>query len=232
MRGVLKILIAILSCVRDSDNGFNQAIRDTWLRNLQGAEYRFFLGRGAKARPDDCPDEFILDCPDGYLNLPEKSKALFKLAADHEYDFIFKCDTDTYVRPDRLLSSKFYEHDYTGYFNGPIGLPNAVYQRCYSWASGGSGYWLSGRAAKYLSEQDTHPACVCPETKIPCEDLWVGQILGPRIATGFFSAKHDPRYGRSYRDDCAVDISSHYCSEGAGRKFNTDWMYKHHGINQ
>lgn len=228
-RCCLKILIAILSCARDESNGFNQAVRNTWLRDIQGADYYFFLGRGAVAENSD---EILLDCPDGYLNLPEKSKALFKWASDNQYDYVFKCDTDTYVNSERLLSSGFYENDYTGYFNGVIGVPNTVYSQCYSWASGGSGYWLSGRAARYISEQDTHPACVCPMTKIPCEDLWVGQVLGPRIATGFFSAKHDPRYGRSYRDDCVVEISAHYCSEGAGRKFNTDWMYRHHGVNQ
>jgi hypothetical protein len=226
----MKILIAILSCVRDTGNGFNQAVRETWLKDLNGADYCFFLGRGAKIRPDDYPDEFILDCPDDYLGLPYKTKALLKAASDYEY--IFKVDTDTYVVPDRLLQSDFYNYDYVGHFNGAIGVPNVIYGKCYSWASGGSGYWLSKKAAEIVANAEVLPSSICPISKIPCEDLWIGQVLGPSIEKGIITAHHDSRYAAGFRDDHRTEITSHFCSEGANRKFETFWMFEHHRVNK
>ena len=45
----MKTLIAITSCVRDAQNGSNQAMRDTFLKDIgkyPGLEYRFFIGDG------------------------------------------------------------------------------------------------------------------------------------------------------------------------------------------
>src|ERR1039458_6842404 len=53
---VMKILIAITSCVRDAQNGNNQAIRDTYLRDIANhpdLEYRFFIGDGTPTGEDE-----------------------------------------------------------------------------------------------------------------------------------------------------------------------------------
>src|SRR5208282_5975493 len=51
----MKILIAIVSCRRDARNGFNQAVRDTWLQDIAKfpeAEYKFFIGDGTPVPSD------------------------------------------------------------------------------------------------------------------------------------------------------------------------------------
>ena len=52
----MKVLIAITSCVRDAQNGNNQALRDTFLKdvaNRPDLEYRFFLGDGTPTGEDE-----------------------------------------------------------------------------------------------------------------------------------------------------------------------------------
>lgn len=232
----MKVLLAIKSCARDAENGFNDAIRDTWLRGLTGANYVFVLGRGARHTK---PDELILPCPDDYYGLPYKTKSLLQWSVGQDFDYTFLCDTDTYVHTPRLLHSGFANSDYVGWFNGPVGINRAVYGRCYAWASGGSGYWLSKQAAKLVADADPMgpgkfqlPQCICPELKIPCEDLWVGQVLGPEIEAQHLSAFHDTRYYRGFNLDYKVDISAHYCSAGHNRSFDPEWMYKHHEVNR
>jgi hypothetical protein len=224
-----RALIAIKSCARDTENGFNDAVRNTWLRDLKGANYVFVLGRGAKHTK---PDELILDCPDDYLGLPWKTKALIEWSIQHEFDFTCLVDTDTFVRPGRLLASGFEQYDYVGWFNGTPGQPKEVYRCLWAWASGGSGYWVSRKAAREIVRADMATKSMCPELRIPCEDLGVGQVLGPLIMEGVISAKHDPRYFRGYSPDFKADITAHYCSAGENRPFDPSWMYAHYAANR
>ena len=140
---MIRPLIAVKSCWRESGNGFNRAVRDTWGKDVKGADVGFFLGRFGLAGREA---EIVLDCPDDYNGLPYKTKAICKWVWNHDYTHLFACDTDTFVMPERLLNSGFENYDYVGHFNGPRGIPNVVYGKCYSWASGGSGYWLSRKA--------------------------------------------------------------------------------------
>jgi hypothetical protein len=222
-----KILIAIASCERDAYNGFNDAVRNTWLKDKK-VDYKFFRGVGT---PTEKHDEVLLDCKDDYLSLPEKTMEIVKWAMRNEYDYIFKCDTDTYVVLDKLLNSNFKDYDYIGHFNGELGKPNLIYNSLYTWASGGSGYFISRKAAwKIIAEGSTAKA-MCPNLKIPCEDLWMGQVLGPFIESGDLKAASDSKYGWGYNEDFSTDYTSHYCSEGKKRKFDVSWMHKHHEKN-
>ena len=222
-----KILIAIASCERDSNNGFNQAVRDTWLNNSK-VDYKFFRGTGNSSNKED---EILLDCPDDYLSLPYKTHEIMRWAADRDYNYIFKCDTDTYVVLENLLNSDFKNWDYIGHFNAPIGVPNVVYNKLYTWASGGSGYFVSNKAANIIASQTSTEKSVCPNIRIPCEDLWIGQVLGPYIESGDLKAASDNRYGWGYNEDFSTEYTSHYCSEGMKRKFDTKWMFDHHAKN-
>jgi len=217
-----RIIICIKSCKRDQYNGYNDNVRNTWLRDLRGANYCFVLGNGATRLH---PDELILDCPDTYVGLPWKTKALCKYIVEQEYDFALLLDTDTFLIPDRFISSGFDRFDYYGYFNGEIGKPKVIYWCLYSWASGGSGYTLSKRAAQLVSEADPTNLSMCPETRIPSEDLFVGQVLGPFIQRQELTAAHDSRFYRTYDGtDQPVEIATHYCSQGMNRTFDPKWM--------
>lgn len=222
-----KILIAIASCGRDTLNGFNDAIRETWLSNTT-VDYKFFIGRGATPKKDD---EILLDCPDHYIGLPYKTLEIVRWALNNNYDYIFKCDTDTFVMVDRLLQSGFEQYDYVGAFNEAIGIENAVYGKLYSWASGGSGYFISKKAGEIVLATGINDNAICPKLRIPCEDLWMGQVLGPYIKKSQIAAFNDTRLGKSFNPNFVTEISSHYCSEGMKRKFDISWMLKHYEVN-
>ena len=223
----MKILIAIASCARDTKNGFNEAIRKTWLKESP-VDYKFILGKSAASSSSD---ELVVDCNDDYNHLPYKTLELLRWAVANDYDYVFKCDTDTYVVLSNLLASSYGLYDYVGTFNGSIGIPDIIYGKCFSWASGGSGYWLSNRAMKFILEKGVGENAICPALKIPCEDLWIGQVLGQKIKDGIFTAFDEPGYNKNFNENYKTIISSHYCSEGMKRKFDTAWMYKHHEIN-
>ena len=176
----MKILIAILSCRRDARNGFNQAIRDTWLKDISkfpDVDYKFFVGDGTTsdeydeaalqaksigfdgARGIDYEDKFrqsakdtaveppikpqadeiILPVPDDYTHVVVKVQGIFRWAYAQGYDFVFKCETDTYVNIERLMASGFENHDFIG---GPNGKNVA----------GGSGWWVSRRAMSLITD--------------------------------------------------------------------------------
>lgn len=225
-----RILICVKSCRRDQYNGYNDNVRQTWLRDLKGANYCFVLGNGATRLH---PDELILNCGDSYRDLPEKTHALCKWFVNQEYDHFFACDTDSFIIPNKLLGdTKYRECDYLGFFNGEIGRPFEIYGSLWAWASGGSGYFVSRRAAQIVSEVNPDAYSMCPETKIPSEDLMLGQILGPYIQRGGLTAKHDDRFGRSWRGDYKVDVTAHFQADSAGRAIPSDWMRRHYEANR
>lgn len=175
----MTLLIGVKSCQRDREEGFHQAIRETW-----GHSYgfiRFFMG-GDKTTAQD---EVALGCADDYMSLPYKTKAMLEWFLKHtSSDHIFLCDCDTFVDVRKLLVLPFEKYDYSG--KSTLWPPNAkmgetfryhdgkgnIIDPCHPWASGGYGYFLSRRAAQIVVENT-------PNTW--AEDLWVGQVLGPRL---------------------------------------------------
>jgi len=175
-----KLQIAVKSCAGHLDLGFHQKIRETW---GQGLDVKFFIGENFRKHE---ADEVIVDAPDDYHSLPRKTRAICQWATGKAIDYLFLCDTDTYVIPNKLLTSGFENYDYAGKIDRPFGEPfpyNAInrdgqstfYPRCYPWASGGYGYFLSRKA--YTIIADKNPAGFW------AEDLWIGQVLGPLYAT-------------------------------------------------
>ena len=133
----MKPLLAILSCEADALLEVGQ--RATFLKNSP-IEHRFFRGRGQDLKHADVVN---LNVQDDFNSLPFKTQAMLAWALANGYTHVFKCDTDTYVRPERLLTSGFERLDYAGYF---------VYDPCPgAYASGGSGYWISARAAALVT---------------------------------------------------------------------------------
>jgi hypothetical protein len=128
-----------VSCHRD--RAFQQAQRDTWLKDLCVTDHKFFLGR-----PSDQPeaDEVFLDVNDSYQGLSLKTQAICRWALDNDFDYVFKCDTDTVVNPWEFVFNDFQNYHYSGGFNEDV-VP-AFSSEKILFASGGAGYWLSKNA--------------------------------------------------------------------------------------
>ena len=176
----MKILIAILSCHKEI--GLHNNLRDTWLRQVpKGVDYKFFLGRPGKA---NAADEVYLDVPDTFSGVSQKTSGMVQWAYEHGYDYLFKCDTDTYVNVLRLLASGFEQYDYSGRRYPPSNdfkihvdgsrtatdWGNRLGNR--SEAYGGPGYWLSRKAMKFIVDNKNSQ-----EYLGSSEDWWVGAIL-------------------------------------------------------
>lgn len=179
----VKVLIAILSCIPHAVNGYNQVMRDTWLKDTGSAEYRFFIGDGTNPAEDmtlldaswkkESPayteskfsneaatgyeireDEILLAVSDRYEHMPLKVKETLRWSLGHNFDFVFVCLTDTYVSIERLLHSGFENCDYCG--------------TAYYVVGGGPGMWLSKRAIECLVN--------APVTNW-AYDKWIGEVL-------------------------------------------------------
>ena len=219
------LLLAVKSCEQDARSGFHQIIRNTWGRDVQGPDLKFFVGRG---RMQLQPDEVRVDCQDDYMSLPQKTKAICRWTLERDCDFMFLCDTDTYVIPDRLLSSRFEHYDLTGHFNGPIGVPDAREGKYWAWISGGNGYWLSRRAAQIVAD--------APDDGEWAEDRMVGQVLGPYFHRGELKAFHHDGYEYARSGDGSNEwitrVTSHFCVGNSKRRAHLpEWMHSKYAYN-
>lgn len=173
------------SCQRD--RAFHQAIRETWGRALPSwATLRFFMGGDTTtAKPDEV--ELGMFCPDDYRGLPYKTRAILSwFSLPEGASHIYLCDNDTFLGSG-FFNLNFEPYDYAGRFNyWPSGAKMGttfryndgqgnVHDPCHAWASGGFGYFLSRKAAQIVAEN---------EPTSWAEDLWVGQVLGPKIQSG------------------------------------------------
>ena len=173
-REQMRVLIAIPSCERD--RFIHQTIRETWAKESP-VDVRFFLGRGCETVQ---ADEILLDVPDDWDGLPRKVQAVCRWAETHDYDFIFKADTDSYICIPRLLESGFEKYHYSGCCGEK---PNEYPDACFP--ANGGGYWLSRRAFSYLAEN------MNLGLGKNCEDWCV--FLSLMKGAGIF-VHHDPRY--------------------------------------
>jgi hypothetical protein len=151
------------------------AVRETWGSKLpDGVDLKFFYGIKDGVPLVTGADEVQLTCPDDYANLPQKTIDLCFWALCHDYDYLLKCDDDTYVWVDRALSelSSHPGMDYGGYMGGTGKM----------YVSGGPGYWLSRRAMELVAAHAT------PTTW--AEDVIVGETLRIHGIKGTYLPQH------------------------------------------
>jgi len=151
-----------------------ESCRRTWFTGVggyEGSECLFLLGDPALKCPELRGDELWLPCPDDYRSLPQKTRGFCRWALDSaDFDYLFKCDDDTYVCLDRLTQVPA-GLDYCGWnVNGR------------GYASGGAGYLLSRRAAGVVAEKLIEPTGP--------EDMLVGRHL----RQAGISLVHDTRF--------------------------------------
>ena len=154
-----RILIGVMAC--DKRREQTAAQRETWLKDVVGADVMFFLGRQDR---DPLPDEVFLDVLDDYDSLPAKARAISRWTLEQScYDWLLKLDDDTVLFPGRMpdprLSGKRWP-DYSGWKQSPQGSHSFC---------AGMAYWLSRRAMSVIAQAEFNE-----ET---AEDRWTGKAL-------------------------------------------------------
>jgi len=167
----MRILIGALSGWKCHDR--RQCCLSTWMHDADELKIDavFLLGCATAARPEQIgPHALALLCPDDYPSLSQRTRWFCRWAieeggggkAEGGWDYLFKCDDDTYVSIPRLAAYAAKElagRDYVG----------AQWRAGVGYASGGAGYFLSRKAAELVARRLTTPQ--------GAEDLLVGQVL-------------------------------------------------------
>jgi hypothetical protein len=197
-----KILVGICSCHGHEEK--RDAVRETWLsRPVPGVTAKFFVGRKRSVSLNE-PDTVVLDCPDDYDGLPAKVLAFFRDAlASSDFDYLFKCDDDTFVSLQRLSELTHDNPDLVGNYR----------LRDDGFASGGAGYLLSRKWVEILAADESLPERGPEDVIITQAALRAGAV--PTL-TGRVCANMDamPR-----RDNTMV--TCHWCSPADMRMIDT-----------
>lgn len=162
----MSILIAVINC--HTRQIYQDAVRETWLPLVQGADVRFFRGRGATREP--LPDEVFLDCGDDYASLPDKVRAIARWALEHSYIYMVKLDDDVIIKPHQLIVS--IQGDFIGHRNDVRPFP-VPFGFCYT---------LSARSMKLVADAE-----------LPVgnnDEVWVTDTL----AKEGIVLRHNPKY--------------------------------------
>lgn len=188
----MRLIVGVLSCLKYSDRRL--ACQETWA-NDTNTEILFLTGDPQTTQPHQDGNTLICPCDDDYHSLSLKTKFFCEWTVNQRnFDYLFKCDDDTYVHLDRLKEYKT-AADYIGYTLDE----NPGYYH----ASGGAGYLLSNKAARLVAEN--------PIERTFAEDWAVWKLLSskginPTRESRFrFDHKEVPAKGNDL-------ISCHWCS--------------------
>ncbi len=185
----MKVLIAITTWTTGATNGENQAMRDTFLKDVPkfpGLEYRFFLGDGNPTGEDETflnssyqqvlaahGDKYDRRAPLAHVDYTLKSDETFIHTPDDFKHNCYKTKGSRRWAEERGFDFVFQCTSDT-YIDIPrlmasgfedydyVGYPEGIYAR------GGNGYWTSRKASQLFMNE--------PVT-IWAEDWWVGTLL-------------------------------------------------------
>ena len=144
----MKILVAILTHEGTQSNA--DACSKTWTRDIQNPHEYYFYGSKVQSqkmnRTWNCePDE-----GESRGRLPEKTYKMLVESLNHDWDFLFKCDDDTYLNFDKLVEFlKDYDANDDLYLGEKIVNP-------FAYAQGGAGYILTRNVVIKCLESFTH----------------------------------------------------------------------------
>jgi hypothetical protein len=155
----MRIMIGALSCWKYQER--RDRCAQTWMQEgdkLNGtspseasqhqhtiARSVFLIGIPELKAPELVGRYLLLPGPSDYPSLPQRTRAFCQWAISRDdWDFLFKCDDDTYVSMSRLV-----RYPLTADYIGAEWAPGVQY------ASGGAGYFLSRKAAEVVAEHLT-----------------------------------------------------------------------------
>jgi hypothetical protein len=180
-----------------------KAIRETWITELPaGVDYKFFYGSKirqnterrnppqVKLRTPDV-DEVFLDCGDNYTSNPAKMKAICQWALDHGYDYILRCDDDTFIYPDRIITRDLPLWEGKDYSGSLV--------ESYEFHPGGC-MFLSARAMRLV---------IAAPVTCWADDTWIGQVMrNHQIPLNAAPRIYNPG-AKNYNVDPAMDIADY-----------------------
>lgn len=140
----MKIMVAILSCSKTQDRA--KACEETWINNIRKPHDYFFYGDKKQSlrmkKTWNCePDE-----GERRNRLPEKTYKMLKKSLDYDWDFLFKCDDDTFVNFNLLENFvKSLDSQKTLYIGGKIRQKKPI---DLAYGQGGAGYMLTRNAVE------------------------------------------------------------------------------------
>jgi hypothetical protein len=136
----MKILATILTCSSTQERA--DACLATWIKGIKSPHEYYFYGDEKQSQKMDRAWNCTPDAGEHRTRLPKKTYKMLVKSLDYEWDFLFKCDDDTFVAFDRLINLlKSYDSDNTLYIGKKIVNP-------FAYAQGGSGYVLSRSAVQ------------------------------------------------------------------------------------
>lgn len=131
----MKKLIAVMSC--EKNISLRNASRDTWVKKVD-ADVIFFTGQC------NADDTISLNCSDDYNSCSEKQLRISQYCEKYDFDYIFHCDDDTFIVPDRFSEFEPKSHylGFTyGYLQGYNDDPNKYIFCDFRYAQGGPGFF-------------------------------------------------------------------------------------------
>jgi hypothetical protein len=134
----MKILTAILTCSKTQRRA--DACLLTWIKSIKNPHDYVFFGDKTQSEKMDKTWDCTPDQGECRSRLPEKTYKMLEKSLEHEWDFLFKCDDDTYVNfPNLVEFLKAYNASDDLYIGSQL-----INQLPY--AQGGAGYILTRTA--------------------------------------------------------------------------------------
>ncbi len=199
----LKIMIGALSAADYHHR--RQACLETWanVSDRDDVDVVFLVGKQDCGLPRREGPILYCPCPDDYDSLPQKTRwfCLWALV-NCQFEYLFKCDDDTYVDIPRLLTCGV-TADYAGY-------------NIAGYASGGAGYLLSKNAAISVVGR-LFEATGAEDRLVQCV---LGQAGIPYTPDGRFHA-----YDNAWPTEHNSLITSHYVTPERMRSLHAERMH-------
>jgi hypothetical protein len=164
----MNIFVGVFTPKTDTER--RQTCLDTWFRQLQRPNIRsiFLIG-------DDVPEPVLsgsnlrINCKDDRASLAFKTKGFCRWALRYDFDYLFKCDDDTFIATDRFVEFDPEGKDYIGF-----DFCNVQNPKC---ANRGAGTWLSRRAVGVIAEMNVNQMASDAQTAAFNEDIIVYHAL-------------------------------------------------------
>jgi hypothetical protein len=147
----MKILTTILTCSSSQERA--DACLATWLKDVNSPHEYYFYGSKTQSEKMDKTWNCEPDGGEARFKLPKKTYKMLVKSLNYDWDFLFKCDDDTFVAFDRLINLlKNYDPNDALYIGARILNPpeNRIgpLRNLQAYAQGGSGYVLSRSAVQ------------------------------------------------------------------------------------